>query len=76
MPESSSFNTLDTGLRRYDELIRVSLKQQPDSECCHFFLSDAVFFTGFSQALVTNTSSRSGDERPIIEIQSNWQVMR
>jgi hypothetical protein len=26
MPESSGFNALDTGLRRYDELIRASLK--------------------------------------------------
>jgi hypothetical protein len=25
MPESSVFNVLDTGLRRYDELIRASL---------------------------------------------------
>jgi hypothetical protein len=26
MPESSDFNALDTGLRRYDELIRASLE--------------------------------------------------
>jgi len=76
MPESSSFNALDTGFRRYDELIGVSLKQLSDSDCCRFCLSGTEIFTGFLQALGTTTSSRSGDECPIIEIQTNWKVMR
>jgi len=34
MPESSGFKELDTGLRRYDELIRASLgyKRSPDRD--------------------------------------------
>jgi hypothetical protein len=31
MPESSGFNALDTGLRRYDELIRGSLSGEMES---------------------------------------------